>query len=352
MNSDRPRFLALTGPTTSGKTALSLALAERGAVEIVSMDSRQVYVGMDIGTDKVEDRHRRAVPHHGLDSVHPSARYSAGRFARDARRWIREIEARGALPVLAGGTGFFLRAVMQPIFSEPPIDSSRLEALRAWLGSRPPATLERFVVALDPDRAPVAIEGGPQRMSRTIEIALLSGIPLSRWHREAPPDGEGVHGVVVVLELSREEIDRRIEARVRRMVDRGLVDEVRRLLEAGYTETDPGMSGTGYREIAGHLRGEATLEEAMEEIAHQTRRYARRQLTWFRNQLPEGAVPVDATMPLGDQVEAVLGAMESEGLVLPGHGEMSGPSAEGPRSGEPGGRGEGVAERRREESRS
>lgn len=309
-----PRFLAVTGPTTSGKTALSLALAERGPVEIVSMDSRQVYTGMDIGTDKVGDEARSAVPHHGLDLVRPDERYSAGRFARDARRWIREIEGRGALPVLAGGTGFFLRAVMQPIFREPPMDPARVDRLREWLDAQPRERLERFVSALDPDRAELAIEGGSQRMSRTIEVALLSGVPLSRWHREAPPDGEGVHGVVLVLELPREAIDRRIEARVHRMVEAGLVDEVRGLLEAGYAESDAGMTGTGYREIAGYLRGEATLEEAMAEIAHTTRRYARRQLTWFRNQLPEDATCIDATLPVDEQVEAALEAMEAGGL--------------------------------------
>ncbi len=317
MSEDRPRFLAVTGPTTSGKTALSLALAGLGPVEIVSMDSRQVYAGMDIGTDKVDAAARARVPHHGLDLVRPDERYSAGRFARDARRWIDEIEGRGALPVLVGGTGFFLGAVMQPIFREPPMDPERVDRLREWLAAQPAERLERLVSALDPERADVAIEGGPQRMSRTIEVALLSGVPLSRWHREAPPDGEGVHGVVLVLELPREEIDRRIEDRVHRMVEAGLVEEVRRLLEAGYAGSDPGMTGTGYREIAGHLRGETTLEDAMAEIAHTTRRYARRQLTWFRNQLPEDATTIDATLPVDEQVARTMEAMEAGGLPWP-----------------------------------
>lgn len=314
MTSPRPRFLAITGPTTSGKTALALALADEGPAEIVSMDSRQVYIGMDIGTDKVIAAERQAVPHHGLDLVYPDERYSAGRFAREARRWIAEIEGRGALPVLAGGTGFFLRAVVEPMFAEPPLDETRVERLRAWLAERSNDELTRWVSALDPERAPLAIEGGPQRMSRTIEVALLSGVPLSRWHREAPADGVGVPGVVLVLELPREEIDRRIDARVRRMVDRGLVDEVRGLMDEGYEESDPGMSGTGYREIARYLRGDVTLEEAMEEICHNTRRYARRQMTWFRNQLPTDAHPIDATLSLADQVEAALRAMDAAGL--------------------------------------
>jgi tRNA dimethylallyltransferase len=310
----RPRFLAVTGATASGKTDLSIALAGRMPVEIVSMDSRQVYRGMDIGTDKVDAAGRAAVPHHGLDLVDPDERYSAGRFARDARRWIGEIEARGALPLLVGGTGFFLRAVMEPIFREPPLDREQLERLRSWLSGQDAAELARWVTTLDPERAELAIEGGPQRMSRTLEVALLSGAPLSRWHRESPPDGAGVPGVVVVLDLPREEMDRRIDDRVTRMVERGLVDEVRGLLAAGYDDHDPGMSGTGYREIAEVLRGEATLEEAMEQIRTNTRRYARRQLTWFRHQLPEGAVQVDATLPRDEQVAVVIEALRGAGL--------------------------------------
>jgi len=317
VNVPNPRFVALTGPTTSGKTALSLALAAEGPVEIVSMDSRQVYTSMDIGTDKPSPEARRSVPHHGLDLVAPHERYSAGRFARDARRWIREIERRGAAPVLAGGTGFFLRAVLEPLFAEPSLDADRLRSLRDWLRGRPHEVLERFVRELDPARADVAAEGGPQRMSRTIEVALLSGITLSRWHQVAPAEGRGVPGLVFVLDLPRDELDRRIDSRVERMVETGLVREGRQLLDTGYDEDDPGMTGTGYREIARHLRGDVGLEEAMDEIRRNTRRYARRQLTWFRHQLPEDAVTIDATRPLPEQVACVRGAVEACGLPWP-----------------------------------
>jgi len=293
------------------------------------MDSRQVYRGMDIGTDKVGPEPRALVPHHGLDLVRPDERYSAGQFARDARRWIDDIGGRGALPLLAGGTGFFLRAVVTPIFEEPPVDEGRLDRLRAWLGAQPRERLAAFVLALDPERAELSMEGGPQRMSRTIEVALLSGVPLSRLHREARADGPPVPGVIVLLELTRDEIDRRIEVRLRRMVDRGLVDEVRGLVDQGYRESDPGMSGTGYREMLGHLRGEKTLDEAMEEIRHNTRRYARRQLTWFRHQLPGGVRRIDATLPLEEQVSAAMSAVRSFGLAWPANaksGSGVGPS--------------------------
>ena len=280
-------FLAVTGPTASGKTDLSLALAEHLDIEIISMDSRQVYAGMDIGTDKVLPEDRAQVPHHGLDLVQPDRRYSAGQFARDVRGWVDEISRRGRIPVIAGGTGFFLKAVMEPIFAQPPMDAARVEAIRVYLKGREPALLARWVERLDPDRAPLAIEGGPQRMSRTLEVALLTGRPLSRWHREAPAEGEATAGTVVVLELPRKEMDRRIDDRVSRMVERGLLEEVRALLAAGYGCDAPGMTGTGYREAIRHLEGQITLEETMEEIRSNTRRYARRQVTWFRNQLPD-----------------------------------------------------------------
>ena len=303
-----PTFIALTGPTTSGKTQLSCALARILEVEIISMDSRQVYKGMDIGTDKVSDDVREQVPHHALDLVHPDERYSAGQFARDARDWIKEIIKRDRVPVLAGGTGFFLKAITEPVFSEPPLDSARLKKIRRYLSTLDYRVLAKWVEKLDPVRASLAIDGGPQRMSRTIEVALLTGKPLSSWHRESPSDVAALTGLIIQLELPREELDRRINDRVTYMVERGLVSEVRSLLEAGYTFDDPGMTATGYREIAHYLEGGQTLEEAMEEIRRNTRRYARRQLTWFRNQLPPSVRMIDATASIDVQATAVLDA--------------------------------------------
>ena len=303
-----PTFIALTGPTTSGKTQLSCALARILEVEIISMDSRQVYKGMDIGTDKVPDDVREQVPHHALDLVHPDERYSAGQFARDARDWIKEIIKRDRVPVLAGGTGFFLKAITEPVFSEPPLDSARLKKIRRYLSTLDYRVLAKWVEKLDPERASLAIDGGPQRMSRTIEVALLTGKPLSSWHRESPSDVAALTGLIIQLALPREEIDRRINDRVTYMVERGLVSEVRSLLEAGYTLDDPGMTATGYREIAHYLKGGQTLEEAMEEIRRYTRRYARRQLTWFRNQLPPSVRMIDATASIDVQATAVLDA--------------------------------------------
>lgn len=305
------RFLAITGPTAAGKTALSLEVARSLDAEVVSMDSRQVYRGMDVGTAKATPEQRARVPHHGLDLLDPDEAYSAGRFARDARHWIEEIRGRGRLPLLVGGTGFFLRALVQPIFREPPLDPDRVERLRGHLDAYGREKLEAWVEVLDPDRAELAAEGGPQRMTRTLEVALLSGRPLSWWHEEAPPEGEAVDGVVVCLDLPREDLDRRIRERAEGMIEGGLVEEVRRLLEVGYGADDPGMTGTGYREVAAHLRGEIPLEDVRERMIVATRQYSRRQLTWFRNQLPDDAVRIDAAAPLERQADRVEEAWRS-----------------------------------------
>ena len=301
-------FLAIVGPTASGKSDLAVAVARRLGGEVISMDSRQVYRGMDIGTAKIPERERDGIPHFGLDLAGPGEAYSAGRFARDARGRIAEIHRRGAVPILVGGTGFFLRALTQPIFEEPPLDSARQRALREWLCERPSEDLARWTRLLDPERAELARAGGKQRLSRTLEVALLTGRALSWWHRNAPAIEEPLSAAVALLELPREELDRRIEARVVRMFDAGLVEEVRGLLAQGWAPGDPGMTGVGYREIVALLEGEIGAEEAAERIRKATRAYARRQETWFRTQLPEPVVRVDGMASLEERVERVVGA--------------------------------------------
>ncbi|CAN5791912.1 tRNA (adenosine(37)-N6)-dimethylallyltransferase MiaA [soil metagenome] len=303
---DAAPVLAIVGPTASGKTALSLPLAEALSAEIISMDSRQVYRGMDIGTAKVTPAERSRVPHHGLDLVDPGARYSAGRFARDARRWIPEIRSRGRLPMLVGGTGFFLKALLEPVFREPPMDPDRRLELQSALDTFPREELDRWVERLDPERAALARAGGPQRLVRTLEVALLTGRPLSWWHAHAPPEAAPVPARIVRLVLPRAENVARIDARAQAMFDEGLLAEVDGLLQAGVTRGDPGMTGTGYREAADVLLGEASLEEAVARVQQATRAYARRQVTWFRHQLPPGVLELDALLPLADQVDTVL----------------------------------------------
>lgn len=302
-----PEFLAVVGPTCTGKTRLSLRVAQALDGEIVSMDSRQVYRGMNVGTAKATPKERARVPHHGLDVRDPDQRYGAGEFARDARRWIAGIAQRGRVPVLAGGTGFYLKALVDPLFEEPDLDPRRRRALERFLEAMPRAELERWVRELDPARAEIAVAGGRQRLLRTATMALLTGRPLSWWHRRRPGQ-KALRGVACVLHVPPQVLASRIDRRVHAMVADGWVEETARLLEAGRRREDPGMSGVGYREIVDHLEGRLSLAQAVERVQAATRRYARRQRTWFRGQLGASATTVDGTAPLERQTATVVDA--------------------------------------------
>lgn len=302
-----PELLAIVGPTASGKTALSLEVARRLDAEIVSMDSRQVYRAMDVGTAKATPAQRAEVPHHGLDLVDPDARFSAGKFARLVRGLLPEIRARGRVPMLVGGTGFFLRALTHPIFREPALDPERRAALAARLEARDTDALRRWLRVLDPETAArLGGGGGRQRLLRALELPLLTGRPLSWWHREAPPEAPPLRPLVFVLDPPREALYRAIDARVGEMVEAGLLEEVRGLVERGYGEGDPGMNATGYAELLPALRGGVAPEEALDRVRRNTRAYARRQLTWFRHQLPDGAIWLDATRPRAELADEVV----------------------------------------------
>ena len=294
----RRRPIAIVGPTASGKTALAIEVAKRVGGEIVSMDSRQIYRGMDVGTAKATPAERAEVPHHGLDVVDPGERFSAGEFGRRARDWIAEIEARGRVPVLVGGTGFFLRSLTHPIFSEPPLDPARREALGQWLERLDTDALHAWLERLDPEAGARLREwGGRQRLLRALEVPLLTGRTLAWWQRRTPAEGDPVELAVFVLNPPRDLLYRAIDERVTAMAEGGLLGEVERLLRQGHDERSPGMSATGYAELVPVLRGEARLDEALDLVRKRTRAYARRQLTWFRHQLPEGAVWLDPTRP-------------------------------------------------------
>lgn len=299
--------LVITGATATGKTEIAIEVALRIGGEIISFDSRQVYQHMDIGTAKATPEQRARVPHFGLDLLPPSKRYNAGRFAEDAKRWMREIRARGHVPILVGGTGFFLRALTHPMFAEPPIDEQRKEALKTWLNQHSRSELLRWLAHLDPEAAAEVVpETSRQRIARALEVALLTGRTLSWWHEHAQPAGEPLQAVTFVLELDRMQLYQRINARVQQMVRNGLVDEVERLLTAGYNEHSPGMKTTGYIEMIPYVRGQCSLNEAIDAIQRATRAYARRQITWFRHQLAEPVIRIDAGADRETIVETIV----------------------------------------------
>lgn len=312
--SGEPPVLAIVGPTASGKTALSVEVARELGGEIISMDSRQLYRGMDIGTAKPTPLQRAEVPHHGLDLIHPDERFSAGRFARYAREKIAEIRQRGAFPILVGGTGFFLRALTHPIFQEPPLDPARRDALAEYMVSLSDEELMRWLGALDPETAGrLSGWGGRQRILRALEMPLLTGRTLPWWHEHSPPAEAPLEPAVFVLTLPRDRLEAAIDRRLDEMIQAGLVPEVEALLAAGYDESSPGMNATGYAELLPYLRGHTTLDVAATEIRRNTRAYAKRQMTWFRRQLPEGAVVLDGTRPRQELVREVVEGVRVNG---------------------------------------
>jgi len=267
----------IVGPTAVGKTAVAFEIARLFPITVISADSRQVYRGLNIGTAKPTPEELRTVPHRGLDVVDPGEHYSAGRFASDAAEWIRSVpEDRQAIVV--GGTGFYVRALAEGLFREPPLDSERRTRFRLWASTM--EGLSRWASRLDSGYT----GGGRQRSARAVEVALLSGRPLSWWQRQAKLESPIVPWYVR-LTSPRAVLHRRIEDRVQRMLDDGLVEEVKALLDGGVPPDWPGLDGVGYREVITYLNGEFPFAELAGKIAASTRRYAKRQETWFRHQL-------------------------------------------------------------------
>ena len=270
----------IVGPTGVGKTAVAAALASLTPIAVISADARQVYRGLDIGTAKPNPAILARVPHRGLDLVTPGERYSAGRFARDAAAWITEERASGRRPIVVGGTGLYIRALADGLFREPPYDPARRERLRGWSESLDSSDLARWALRLDPG----FLGGGRQRGARAIEVALLTGHALSWWQREAR-EGGTLHPWYIHLTVPRDVLHRRLATRVDEMLQAGLVQETQRLLSDGVAPDAPGLDGIGYREVVLMLTGALSRESLRDATLVSTRRYAKRQETWFRNQL-------------------------------------------------------------------
>jgi len=272
----------IVGPTGVGKTAVAVALAALTPITVISADARQVYRGLDIGTAKPDRETQARVPHRGLDLVAPGERYSAGRFARDAAQWIAETRSagQGGEPIVVGGTGLYIRALAEGLFREPPFDPERREQLRRWSESLEGADLARWAGRLDP----AFLGGGRQRGARAVEVALLTGHSLSWWQREARETGT-LRPWYIHLTVPREVLHRRLATRVDQMLAAGLVAEVQRQLDAGVAPDAAGLDGIGYREVVAMLNGQLSESALRDSILVSTRRYAKRQNTWFRNQL-------------------------------------------------------------------
>ncbi len=280
----RPLVVAILGPTASGKSALALALAERHRGEIVNCDSTAVFRGFDIGTDKVPVAEQRGIPHHLIDVADPTEEYTAARYAQDAARAIREIHARGNLPFVVGGTGFYYRALTRGLFPGPGRDvrlRSRLEGIARARGA---PFLHRMLRRVDARSADRIQPRDIKRMVRALEVFFLTGRPLTDHFADTRPPLPDVNVLAIGLRLPASATSERVTRRVDQQFARGLLDEIRSLLASGVPEAARPFGGLVYRQALEHLHGVRDEAATRALIAQENRRYARRQLIWFRKE--------------------------------------------------------------------
>lgn len=276
-------MVAVAGPTGSGKSALALVLAEAFAGEIVNCDSLQVFRHFDIGTAKLAVEERREVPHHLIDVVAPDRLFTAGEYARMARRTLAGIAARGRLPIVAGGTGFYLRALVDGLFRGPERDQALRERLAAREARRA-GSLHRLLARFDRETAVRVHPHDVPKVTRALEVCLLARRPASQLFRQGRDSLAGYRTLKLGLLPDREALYRRLDARTERMFANGLVEEVEHILKLGFPATAKPFESHGYKQTLQLLHGELNWREAVFYAQRNTRQYAKRQITWFRKE--------------------------------------------------------------------
>ncbi len=280
----RPLLLAVVGPTATGKSALALSVATQVGGEIINCDSTAVYRGFDIGTDKVPRSQRCGIPHHLIDVAEPTEVYSAARYSRDAAQVVREVTARGCLPVVVGGTGLYYRALTRGLFPGPGRDPALRARLSRVARRRGVETLHRLLRRHDPESAQRIQPRDEKRLIRALEVYLLTGRPLTDHFASTRSPIADYAVVTVGLQLAGDELEARIVRRVDQQFADGLLDEIRGLLVAGVPPDVGPFGGLVYRQALEHLRGVRDEAATRELIVRGNRRYARRQLIWFRKE--------------------------------------------------------------------
>jgi tRNA dimethylallyltransferase len=279
----KPKLLVLIGPTAVGKTKMSIELAKEFGCEIISGDSMQVYRGMDIGTAKISADEMEGIPHHLIDIHEPDHPYSVAEFQEQSRRLITEIAGRGKLPFIVGGTGLYVESVCYGYqFSETGADEAFRDEQFRYANENGAEALHRKLADVDPETANRLHPNDLRRVVRALEVFHMTGIPLSA--QLAPQTKQSPYDLCLVgLTMDRQMLYNRIEERIDLMLNQGLVDEVAALMDKGYAPGLVSMQGLGYKEIVSHLNGEFSYEEAVVLLKRDTRRFAKRQLSWFRH---------------------------------------------------------------------
>ena len=280
----RPRLLAIVGPTATGKSALGIGLAKRFNGEVVACDSTAVYRGFDIGTDKVSVEEQQGIPHHMVDVADPTEEYSAARYAREAAAVIRDITARGKLPILVGGTGLYYRALTRGFFPGPSRDTELRARLERIAAARGPERLHRLLARVDAASAERIQARDLKRLVRALEVYFLTGRPLTEHFADTRSPIPEYDVVTFALQIPAEATAERVATRVDAQFARGILNEVRALLAAGVPSTAHPFTGLVYRQALEHLGGVRDEAATRELIVRENRKYSRRQLIWFRKE--------------------------------------------------------------------
>lgn len=303
----QPPLLVLTGPTAVGKTKLSISLAKAVNGEIISADSMQVYRYMNIGSAKITKEEMDGVPHHLIDVLLPEEEFHIVRFQEMAKAAMEEIYQRGHIPILTGGTGFYIQAVTRDIdFTATHGDESYRNELEALAASEGPQCLHDMLLAVDPASAAEIHANNVKRVIRALEFYHENGQPISRHNQEQRQKESPYRLAYFVLNDERSRLYSRIDQRVDQMMEQGLLEEVRTLQQMGYTREMVSMQGLGYKEMLAYLEGEYSLEEAVRILKRDTRHFAKRQITWFKRE-PDAIWLNKADY--GYQEDAILHAM-------------------------------------------
>ncbi|MEW5706076.1 MAG: tRNA (adenosine(37)-N6)-dimethylallyltransferase MiaA [Actinomycetota bacterium] len=277
------KLIAIVGPTATGKSNVAIELAKRIDGEIISADSMQIYKGMDIGTAKVTPDEMNGIPHHLIDIISPAEPFSVAEYQKLARRIIDEISERGKIPILVGGTGLYVRSVIDKLeFPSGEISSKVRRQLEQRAKLEGSEVLYKELIEKDPKAAEIVHPNNVRRIIRALEIIELTGKPFSYYHSEWK-SRESIYDLAIFgLTMDRKLLYERIDRRVDKMIEAGLIDEVKELQSKGYEKFLTSQQAIGYKELIRYLKGESSLEEAIDIIKSRTRQYAKRQLTWFR----------------------------------------------------------------------
>jgi len=290
------KLIIIAGPTASGKTAVAVALAKQLNGEVVSADSMQIYKGMDIGTAKPTIKERENISHHMIDIIKPNEQYSAAQFQLQARAAIADIQARGRVPILCGGTGFYINAVLYDVeFAKDdesihPLDVDERNRLVDFAERYGPEKLYAMLREADPAAAMAVHPNNIKRVSRALSYIQTTSLLFSEYNTAQKQQPPVYDAIFCRLSIDRPVLYQRINMRAHAMFDAGLVDEVAGLMAQGYHPGLASMQGIGYKEVAGYINGKCTREEAAEAVKQNSRRYAKRQETWFRNQNPHALI--------------------------------------------------------------